>query len=138
MNTPQEPRQLGVRLDLRTTQRVATLEKETGIDAVTVIKRALDAALDYFDVHGFIVFPLLMTPKHPLIPAGDSGEQSAHPQDPGSFPNQSELYQGKLLQPGTKVDVTHLLDKKSKTLAKQVSKLKTQARKTRKTGSPVA
>lgn len=56
MNT--EPRNLGVRLDPALTERLKRFEKRTGVNGATLGRNAIEAALNWFDRHGTIMFPL--------------------------------------------------------------------------------
>jgi hypothetical protein len=53
---------LGVRLDEKTTARVAIFEQKTHIEAVSLARASLLAALDYFDATGSLSLPLQITP----------------------------------------------------------------------------
>lgn len=56
---------LGVRIDQATEKRLERFESVTKVEAVTLARAALDAALDYFDENGGIRFPLVIQPIPP-------------------------------------------------------------------------
>lgn len=58
-------RTLGVRLDEKTTARVAAFEEKTHIEGVSLARASLLAALDYFDATGTLSLPLRITEVHP-------------------------------------------------------------------------
>lgn len=51
---------LGVRIDADTVQRLEEFQERTGVEPVTLTRNAMLAALDYFEEHGTIVFPIRM------------------------------------------------------------------------------
>ena len=53
-----KPRNLGVRLDPALTERLARIEQKTGVNGATIARNAIEAALNYFDKHGKLIFPL--------------------------------------------------------------------------------
>jgi hypothetical protein len=58
-------RTLGVRLDEKTTARVAAFEEKTHIEGVSLARASLLAALDYFDATGTLSLPLRITEANP-------------------------------------------------------------------------
>ena len=56
---------LGVRLDEKTTARIAVFEQKTHIEAVSLARASLLAALDYFDATGSLSLPLQISPAAP-------------------------------------------------------------------------
>jgi hypothetical protein len=58
--TMKNARNLGLRLDQTTTDRLAAFESATKIEGVTLARAALEAALDAFQTTGKIAFPLRM------------------------------------------------------------------------------
>jgi hypothetical protein len=56
---------LGVRLDEKTTARIAVFEQKTHIEAVSLARASLLAALDYFDATGSLSLPLQISPATP-------------------------------------------------------------------------
>lgn len=54
-------RTLGLRLDSVDAERVAKFEQETTIEAVSLARAALKAALDYYEANGEISIPLRLT-----------------------------------------------------------------------------
>lgn len=65
-------RNLGIRLDAPLSARLEHFEQSTGVGAATLGRNALIAALDYFDQHGSISFPLRLIEasavKHNIVP----------------------------------------------------------------------
>lgn len=55
-----ETRNLGIRLDPELNRRLERFESKTGVGAVTLGRNAIIAALDYFEAHKRITFPLAM------------------------------------------------------------------------------
>lgn len=55
-----EPRNLGIRLDTELSARLERFEKRTGVGGVTLGRNAIEAALDYFEKHHKITFPLAL------------------------------------------------------------------------------
>lgn len=68
------------------------MEENTGIDVVTVIKRGLDAALNYFESTGELRFPFKLTPT------GQSPSQSIKG-PPIPFPSSSGLMVAETSEP---------------------------------------
>lgn len=58
--------QIGIRLDDELHGRIKSLEKSTGLPSSTFIRMLIEAALDYFDREGQIVFPIACIPKKEL------------------------------------------------------------------------
>ena len=56
---------LGVRLDEKTTARIAVFEQKTHIEAVSLARASLLAALDYFEATGSLSLPLQIFPATP-------------------------------------------------------------------------
>jgi len=56
---------LGVRLDEKTTARIAVFEQKTHIEAVSLARASLLAALDYFDATVSLSLPLQISPATP-------------------------------------------------------------------------
>lgn len=77
--TPQN-RNLGIRLDAPLSARLEQFEERTGVGAATLGRNALIAALNYFENHGSISFPLLIieasTPKRNIVQMPDQRPQS--------------------------------------------------------------
>lgn len=55
------PRQLGVRLDAVDSARLKRMEDATGVEAVSIARNALRAVLDYYEKHGRVVYPIVVT-----------------------------------------------------------------------------
>ncbi len=51
-------RNLGIRLDQETTERLEAFERDTKVDAVTLARAALIAALDTYTLTGLLTLPL--------------------------------------------------------------------------------
>lgn len=51
---------IGMRVDQETERRLAHFEQVTGVESVTLARNATIAALDYFETHGRISFPLIL------------------------------------------------------------------------------
>ena len=77
MNT--KPRNLGVRLDSSLARRLERFESLTGVEATKLARSCLEAALDHFDRHGSITFPLIVEPSRGKMLTASSvvGEEPA-------------------------------------------------------------
>lgn len=51
-------RNLGIRLDSILAARLERFEERTGVEGTTLGRKAIEAALDYFEINGQITFPL--------------------------------------------------------------------------------
>lgn len=58
-------RTIGIRLDEKTTKRVEHFESTTHIEAVSLARSALFAALDEFEAHGSLSLPLRIVSSQP-------------------------------------------------------------------------
>ncbi|MBL9115550.1 MAG: hypothetical protein JNJ83_11140 [Verrucomicrobiaceae bacterium] len=76
MNT-KTARNLGIRLDPQTSERLDRFETVTGVPAATLGRNAIQAALDYFATNGYLSFPLTVIPKSDYQPP--SPELNARP-----------------------------------------------------------
>lgn len=59
--------QIGVRLDDDLYNRLKGLEKHTGMPSSTLVRMLIEAALDYYDKEGQIVFPIACISKKELL-----------------------------------------------------------------------
>jgi hypothetical protein len=57
------PRNLATRLKGPLKDRVAHFEATTGVEGTTLVTNLLEAAMNYFDEHGSITFPLVVVPQ---------------------------------------------------------------------------
>lgn len=60
---PAKNKIIGVRVDESTAARLELFEASTKVESVTLCRAALDAALNYFDEHNRISFPLEIRPS---------------------------------------------------------------------------
>jgi hypothetical protein len=56
-------RNLALRLNEVRTARLNAFERKTGVNGTTLGLECLDAALDYYEAHGPLTFPLIVIPK---------------------------------------------------------------------------
>ncbi len=56
-----QARFLNFRLDDPLRPRVERFEQKTGVSAVSLSKHLLSAAMDFFEAHGYLVFPIDIT-----------------------------------------------------------------------------
>lgn len=63
---------IGLRVDDAEIARLKRFSQKTGIEAVTLARAALAAALDYFDQHGRITLPLQIQPEGAGKPGADA------------------------------------------------------------------
>lgn len=71
-------RTLSIRLSAEDTARLASFENSTGVEAVTLGRAALLAALDYFELHRSLTFPLRVAPEG-LVGASPAPNSSPDP-----------------------------------------------------------
>ncbi len=55
-------RNLGIRLDSTLSGRLEACESNTGLEGVSLTRKTLEGALDYYEQHGELTFPLSVVP----------------------------------------------------------------------------
>lgn len=74
----EKPRFLNQRLEHPLKGRVENFESRTGVSALTLQKKLLEAAMDFFESHGYIVFPIeIVVSKGPTVSAAVLAEEPA-------------------------------------------------------------